>query len=135
MLAAVGIPSRSAVKESACNEGDCLKRRSCSLDLWIGKIPRRRKWQLTLVFLPGKFHGQRSLAGYSPWGHKESDTTENAHMQGNCATLSDTCSDCIAIVIPELFAFPNAPQSLSSFLVSLTLHMTVMYNNVRSLRF
>ena len=36
----------------------------------------RRKWQPTLEFLPGEFHGQRSLAGYSPWGHKESDTTE-----------------------------------------------------------
>ena len=35
-----------------------------------------RKWQPTLVFLPGEFHGQRSLAGYSPWGCKESDTTE-----------------------------------------------------------
>ena len=37
---------------------------------------RRRKWQPTPVFLPGKSHGQRSLAGYSPWGHKESHTTE-----------------------------------------------------------
>ena len=36
----------------------------------------RRKWQPTPVFLPGEFHGQRSMAGYSPWGHKESDTTE-----------------------------------------------------------
>ena len=36
----------------------------------------RRKWQLTTVFLPGEVHGQRSLAGYSPWGHKESSTTE-----------------------------------------------------------
>ena len=36
----------------------------------------RRKWQPTPVLLPGKSHGQRSLAGYSPWGHKESDTTE-----------------------------------------------------------
>ena len=34
---------------------------------WVGKIPWRRKWQPTVVFLPGKFHGQRSLAGYSPW--------------------------------------------------------------------
>ena len=40
------------------------------------KIPWRRKWQPTLVLLPGKFHGQRSLAGYSPWGLKESNTTE-----------------------------------------------------------
>ena len=36
----------------------------------------RRKWQLTLVFLPGKSYGQRSMAGYSPWGYRESDTTE-----------------------------------------------------------
>ena len=41
-----------------------------------GKIPWRRAQQLTPVFLPGEFHGQRSLAGCSPWGHKESDTTE-----------------------------------------------------------
>ena len=43
---------------------------------WIRKIPWRRKWQPTPVFLPGKSHGQRILAGYSPWDHKESDTTE-----------------------------------------------------------
>ena len=46
---------------------------------WAGKIPWSRKWQLTPEFLPGKFHGQRSLAGYSPWGRKESDTTEHIH--------------------------------------------------------
>ena len=40
------------------------------------KIPWRRKWHPTPVFLPGKSHGQRSLVGYSPWGYKESDTTE-----------------------------------------------------------
>ena len=40
----------------------------------------RRKWQLTPVPLPGKSHGQRSLVGYSPWGHKESDTTEWLHF-------------------------------------------------------
>ena len=38
--------------------------------------PRRRAWQPSPVFLPGESHGQRSLAGYSPQGHKESDTTE-----------------------------------------------------------
>ena len=41
----------------------------------VGKIPWRRKWQHTLVLLPGKFHGLRSLIGYSPWGLKESNTT------------------------------------------------------------
>jgi len=43
---------------------------------WVGKIPWRRKWQPTLVLLPGQFHGQMSLVGYSPWGCKESGTTE-----------------------------------------------------------
>ena len=42
----------------------------------VEKIPCSRKWLLTPIPLPGKSHGQRSLAGYGPWGHKESDTTE-----------------------------------------------------------
>ena len=45
-------------------------------DLWVGKIPWRRERLSIPVFLPGEFHGQRNLAGYSPWGHKELDTTE-----------------------------------------------------------
>ena len=45
-----------------------------------GMILWRRKWQPTPVFLPGKFHGQSSLTGYSPWGHRESDTTEQVSM-------------------------------------------------------
>ena len=45
-------------------------------DPWFGKIPWRREWQPTPVFLPGEFHGQRSLAGYIQWGPKELDTTE-----------------------------------------------------------
>ena len=44
-------------------------------DSLVGKIPWSRKWLPTPVLLPGKFHGQRSLAGYSPWGHKESNMT------------------------------------------------------------
>ena len=45
-------------------------------DPWVGKMPWRREWQATPVFLTGKPHGRRSLVGYGPWGHKESDTTE-----------------------------------------------------------
>ena len=48
-------------------------------DPWVGKIPWRRKWKPTPVFLPGKSHGLRILVGYSPWGHKESDTSERLH--------------------------------------------------------
>ena len=43
---------------------------------WVGEIPWIRKWQPTPEFLPGEFHGERSLVGYSLWGHKESDATE-----------------------------------------------------------
>ena len=50
--------------------------RRLGFDPWVGKIPWRKEWQLTPVFLPGKLHRQRSLVGYSPWGHKESDRTE-----------------------------------------------------------
>ena len=45
-----------------------------------GSIPGRRKWQPTPVLLPGKCHGLRSLVGYSPWGPKESATTERLHF-------------------------------------------------------
>ena len=45
---------------------------------WVRKIPWRRAWLPIPGFLPEKSHGQRSLAGYSPWGHKELDTTEAA---------------------------------------------------------
>ena len=45
-------------------------------ETWVGQIPWRRKWPPTPVFLSGEFHGQRSLVGYSKWGHEESDPAE-----------------------------------------------------------
>ena len=54
----------------------CKSHRRHEFDSWARKIPWRRIWQPTAVFLPGESHGPRSLAGYSPWGRKESDTTE-----------------------------------------------------------
>ena len=59
-----GLPCWLSGKESACQ---C---RRPGFDPWVGKIPWRRKWQPTPVFLPGESHGQRRLAGYSPWGCK-----------------------------------------------------------------
>ena len=52
---------------------------------WVGKIPWRREWLPTPVFLPGEFHGQRSLVGYNLWGCKELDTTERLPL--TCLTL------------------------------------------------
>ena len=54
----------------------CLQFRRPGFKPWVGKIPWRREWLPIPVFLPREFHGQRSLAGYSPWGHKEWDTQE-----------------------------------------------------------
>ena len=52
------------------------KCRTLGVNPWVGKIPWRREWLPTPILLPGEVHGQRSLEGYSPWGRKESDTTE-----------------------------------------------------------
>ena len=65
-------------KESICQ---CRRRKRRGFDPWVWKIPWRRKWHTTPVFLPGKFHGQRSLEDYSPQGRKESDMTERTHTE------------------------------------------------------
>ena len=66
-------PCGSAGKESAY---PCRKRRRCGFDPWVRKILWRREWQPTPVFLPGEFHGQRSLVGYRSWGCKELNMIE-----------------------------------------------------------
>ena len=66
-----GLPLWLSGKESICNSGDAGR---LGFDPWVGNIPWRRKWQPTPVFLPGKYHGQRSLAGYSPWGVTKTQT-------------------------------------------------------------
>ena len=66
-------------------ESTCLCRR-CRFDTWAGKIPWSRKWRPTPIFLPGKFHGQRRLADYCPWGCKESDTHKEADTTGWLST-------------------------------------------------
>ena len=69
-----GFPGGASGKEPTCQ---CRRRvRDTGPIPGSGKVPWRRAWQTFSVFLPEKFHGQRSWAGYSPWGHKESDTTE-----------------------------------------------------------
>ena len=48
----------------------------CRFNSWVVKIPWKKAWQSTPVFLPGESQGQRNQAGYNPWGHNESDMTE-----------------------------------------------------------
>ena len=66
-------------KESTCQ---CRRSKRCEFDPWVGKMTWRRKLQPTLVFLPGKFHGQKSLVSYNHGIQKESDMTEYTCMHG-----------------------------------------------------
>ena len=79
IYSASGAPRRCSGKESACQ---CKR---CEFDPWVRNILWRRKWQPT-----EKFHGQRSLAGYSPWGHKEQDMTEWVHAHARTRTHTHT---------------------------------------------
>ena len=69
----IGLPRWLNSKEFAWK---CRRWRRHKFDPCVQKISRRRKWQSIPVFLPGESHRQRSLLGYSPWGHKEPDMTE-----------------------------------------------------------
>ena len=83
--APVGLPGGAGGEEPACQ---CRRREKCGFDPWVRKIPWRRAWQLTPVYLPGESHAQRSLVGHSRQGHKESDTTEATER---------TCTDTLVV--------------------------------------
>ena len=67
-----GFPSGTSVKTPPAHAGD----KTCGFDPWVGKVPWRRAWQPTPVFLPEESHGPGSLADYGSWGHKELDMIE-----------------------------------------------------------
>ena len=69
----MGFPGGPSGKELACQ---CRRCKRHSFSPWVRKIPWRRAQQPTPVFLPGESHGQKSLVGYSPWGHRELNMTE-----------------------------------------------------------
>ena len=65
----------------------CRRNKRRGFDPWVWKIPWRRAWQLTPVFLPGKSHGGRNLVGYSPWSHKESERL-STHICYKCVYVN-----------------------------------------------
>ena len=69
----MGFPGGIRGKEPTCQ---CRRHKTYGFDPWVAKIPWRRAWQPTPVFLPGASHGQWSLVGCSRWGEKQSDMTE-----------------------------------------------------------
>ena len=85
----ISLPRWHSGKESAYQ---FKRHRKCGFNPWVRKIPWRRIWQPTPVFLPGKFHGQKSQVGYSPRGHKELDITERLSMHA-CMHIQEYLSD------------------------------------------
>ena len=77
------------VKNPLC---PCRRCKRYGFDPWVEKIPWSKNWQPTSVSLPGESHGQRSLAGYSPWGHKELEATE--HTQNTVKTTPGSLGCC-----------------------------------------
>ena len=80
-----GFPGGAGGKERTCRS---RRHKKCRFDPWVRKIPWRRMWQPTPIFLPGESLGQRKLVGYSPWGCKESDTTEATYHKVFLDTVS-----------------------------------------------
>ena len=96
----MGFPSGASGKEASCQS---RRHKRCGFNPWVRKIPWRRKWQPTPVPMPGKSHGQRCLAGCSPWGCKELDTTEQAGTSFSLLSLK-----------PLLSHIHHTPVSLAS---------------------
>ena len=86
----LSFPAGAVVKNLPASVGDS---RDTILIPVLGKIPWKRQWQPTPVFLPREFHGQRTLACYSPWGCKESDTTEQLTQRNNILGLFSKQTD------------------------------------------
>ena len=83
----LGFPGGTSCEEPACQY---RRHKRLRFDPWVGKIPRRRVWKPTPIFLPVESHGQRSLVGYSSWRHKQSDRAELASTH---APASDSSQD------------------------------------------
>ena len=104
LVYSIWLPRRLRGRESTCQ---C---RRCKLNHWGRKIPWRRKCQSTPVLLPTKFHGQRSLAGYSLWGPKEWDMTEQLRMP---ACIKTDHPHCLGPLLPSEMAHTQSVSSLN----------------------
>ena len=105
-----GFPGDASDKELGCQ---CRRHKRCGSAPWVRKIPWRRKWQPTPVFLPGESHGPRSLAGSSyGGGHKELDVTERSTAAGDSFIYASDAS--VLVVLPLHGPFSRAsPWGLS----------------------
>ena len=121
-------PGGANGKEPACR---CRRHKRCGFDSWVGKIPWGRVSQSIPVFLPGKSHGKRRLACYSPWGCQESDRTEVTQHTGEL--LASACgisfSDQESNLGPQHWAHrvlaTESPYGALSFLQLISAHFQI----------
>ena len=110
--AVIGLPRWHNGKESACQCRRCSRN---GFDPWVRKIPWRRKWQPTPVFLPGESHGQWSLPGCHPWGLTELHATEQSHVAAVKMCHSDQLGEgASAVLWAYLHAVPRPCFSRSA---------------------
>ena len=130
-------PGGTSGKEPVCQ---CRRRRKWRFNPWVRKIPWSKKWQPTPVFSPGESHGQRSLAGYSPWGLKELGTTERRTQPSLLSSshvrtwlperpehwlyelLLEKWRLCLVTHCLGLSKLPAKEQSASNFMATVTSH-------------
>ena len=115
-------------EEPACQ---CRRRQRHGFNRWVGKIPWRRKWQSTLVFLPGKFHGQRTLVGYSPWSCKESDMIEQLSTM-HTHTRTHTCAHTHVCAHARTHV---AILQYNSSLRSIKMHISIWHSKLTALAY
>ena len=79
-------------------------------DPWVGKIPWRREWLPTPVFLPGEFHGQRTLVGCSLWGHNELNTTEQLSLFSRSQAHVSKNIHQTLLSLTKIWKYPKCPR-------------------------
>ena len=104
----------------------CLQCGRPKYDPWVEKVPWRRKWQPTPVLLAGKFHGWRNLVGYTPRGHKESDTTEQLYFLSQ--TVSKSHSVTVKITTSQRRIFSSGIMISTGFSFKLFLYFFFSQN-------
>ena len=109
----------------------CPECRRLGFDFCVGKIPWRRGWQTTPVFLPGKHHGQKSLEGYSPWDRIKSDMTEHSHFQsairdfrGGAKVMNPPPNARAAPSVPRLGRSPGEGDAIHSSILTWKIQWT-----------
>ena len=108
------LPGGTTGEEPACQ---CRRHNRCGFDPWVRKIPWRRAWKPTPVFLPGQSHGQRSLVGYSPWGHRVRHDWSNLACTHNYS-FNFLFTECIQMEVKTLKICMNKKVRLPGSLAS-----------------